>query len=348
MYITISFTFTLQFHLHLYYTTLHFHLHLHYITLRYNFVYICIYIYISLHYITYHTFTSRCKETCCLCCCSSRLLPVGLGPVVTLGSRPVEPECHVGMTTCTVAQLLYTLGCVVLSTAPPACWTLCSSRWYKSTNHMLNWSTLSCYKTCCIDVANHLWTNWWHIVLHLSLATDVGDCKSFLCLSKAVLYSQVLKSMWLLSALLVWYLLAPLSSTLDCWSRCQSHLFHELPQPTALAASSSSSMLTSSMLWYAFRCVAQSSKLDAVLIHSPSLVLPRRRSTVFVPWTGSVDGVLTSTFGWCSPSMLRILLPSPFAILVRVCDSPILDGLLEQAPVVVLWSINLHCWENML
>ena len=186
---------------------------------------------------------------------------------------------------------------------------------------MLNWTALSCYKTCCIDVANHLCTNWWHIVLHLSLATDVGDCKSCLCLLKAVLYSQVLKSMLLLSALLVWYLLAPgccLSSTLDCWSRCQSHLFHELPQPTALAASSSSCMLTSPMLWYAFRCVAQSSKLDAVLIHSPSLVLPRRRSTVFVPWTGSVDGVLSSTFGWCSPSMLRILLPSPFAILVRI------------------------------
>ena len=29
---------------------------------------------------------------------------------------------------------------------------------------MLNWTTLYCQKTCCIDVANHLCTNWWHVV----------------------------------------------------------------------------------------------------------------------------------------------------------------------------------------
>ena len=56
---------------------------------------------------------------------------------------------------------------------------------------MLNWTTLSCYKTCCIDVANHLCTNWWHVVLHLSSTADVGDCKSW---------------------------------TLRCWSPCCSHL----------------------------------------------------------------------------------------------------------------------------
>ena len=31
------------------------------------------------------------------------------------GSRPVAPECHVGMTKCTVALLLCTQGCVVLN-----------------------------------------------------------------------------------------------------------------------------------------------------------------------------------------------------------------------------------------
>ena len=115
---------------------------------------------------------------------------------------------------------------------------------------MLDWITLCCYKTCCIDVANHLCTNWWHVVLHLSSTADAGDCKSFL-LNKAVLDSQALKSMLLSSALLIWYLLAPgccLSSTLDCWSRCQSHLFHELPQPVMLTASSLSPMLISSVL----------------------------------------------------------------------------------------------------
>ena len=45
----------------------------------------------------------RFKAVCCLCCCSARLLFVGLGPVVTPGSRPVEPEGHVGMTKCAVA-----------------------------------------------------------------------------------------------------------------------------------------------------------------------------------------------------------------------------------------------------
>ena len=57
----------------------------------------------------------RFKAVCCLCCCSARLLSVGLGPVVTPGSRPVEPEGHIGMTKCTVAQLLCTQGCVVLN-----------------------------------------------------------------------------------------------------------------------------------------------------------------------------------------------------------------------------------------
>ena len=39
----------------------------------------------------------RFKAACCLCCCSARLLSVGLGPGVTPGSRPAEPECHVDM-----------------------------------------------------------------------------------------------------------------------------------------------------------------------------------------------------------------------------------------------------------
>ena len=58
------------------------------------------------------------KAACRFCCCSARLLSVWLGPVVTPGSRPVEPECHVDMTKCPVPQLLYTQGRVVLNTAP--------------------------------------------------------------------------------------------------------------------------------------------------------------------------------------------------------------------------------------
>ena len=34
----------------------------------------------------------------------------------------------------------------------------------KSAIHMLNWNVLICCKACCINVANHLCTNWWHVV----------------------------------------------------------------------------------------------------------------------------------------------------------------------------------------
>ena len=88
----------------------------------YIYTYICIYIYVYIYihiyiYIYIHIF-KRFKAACCFCCCSARLLSVGLGHVVTPGSRPVEPEWHVDMTICPVRQLLYTQGCVVLNTAP--------------------------------------------------------------------------------------------------------------------------------------------------------------------------------------------------------------------------------------
>ena len=71
----------------------------------------CIYIYIY--------YLKRFKAACCLCCAVRAFCLLGSDLLsLQAGSRPVEPECHVGMTKCTVAKLVYTQGCVVLDTAP--------------------------------------------------------------------------------------------------------------------------------------------------------------------------------------------------------------------------------------
>ena len=70
--------------------------------------------------------------------------------------------------------------------------------------------------------------NWWDVLVALTPVINRTCC--WLLELKIALGPQ-LKSMLLSSVPLVWCLLAPecwLSSTLDCWSRCPSHLFHAL------------------------------------------------------------------------------------------------------------------------
>ena len=147
-------------------------------------IYVCIYIYVCMYvyiYIYIILLYEKIQGSVLSLLCSAHLLSVGLGPVVTPGRLKAcwtRRSCwHDQMYSCKTS--VHARVCCTWH-GPSACWTFCSSCWYKCTIHMLNWTTLSCYKTCCIDVANHLCTNWWHVVLHLSSTADVGDWKSFL------------------------------------------------------------------------------------------------------------------------------------------------------------------------